>query len=296
VGSQARGSIIRPASYCANYALKPTFGALNALGLQGMGAPSQCTVGIHAATLEDCWTAAFHISANAGGDPGHPGLYGEQTLGSPRKIERLIRLDTLGWDHVEPETRDAFERFIRQVEALGVTVIGRQDDARIDDLERMLRTVPDIMWPILLWEMRWPGRLARARGGDNAISKLVLERLEKADRMDIQEYRQALTRRDALYTNFAAVAEMADACVTLCTVGPAPSGMDVGNPAFADISSNLLSPALSLPLLAVSGLPLGVQLLGRRHQDFSLAQHADWLSQAYLSSQPTGADINRLAS
>jgi Asp-tRNA(Asn)/Glu-tRNA(Gln) amidotransferase A subunit family amidase len=72
--------------------------------------------------------------------------------------------------------------------------------------------------------------------------------------------------------------------------------MDVGNPAFADISSNLLSPALSLPLLAVSGLPLGVQLLGRRHQDFSLAQHADWLSQAYLSSQPTGADINRLAS
>jgi len=46
-----------------------------------------------------------------------------------------------------------------------------------------------------------------------------LDRLEKAEQVDIEEYRQALTRRDALYTSFAAVAEMADAYVTLCTVG-----------------------------------------------------------------------------
>jgi Asp-tRNA(Asn)/Glu-tRNA(Gln) amidotransferase A subunit family amidase len=34
-GSQVRGSIIRPAGYCGNYALKPTFGALNQQGAAG---------------------------------------------------------------------------------------------------------------------------------------------------------------------------------------------------------------------------------------------------------------------
>jgi len=37
-------------------------------------------------------------------------------------------------------------------------------------------------------------------------ARMAVERLEKADQMDIQEYRQALTRRDALYTSFAGVA------------------------------------------------------------------------------------------
>jgi Asp-tRNA(Asn)/Glu-tRNA(Gln) amidotransferase A subunit family amidase len=94
-GSQVRGSVIRPAGYCANYALKPTFGALNQQGGHGLAAPSQCVLGVHAATLTDCWETAFFISSSAGGDPGYPGLYGEPTLGPARKLGRLIRLDTL---------------------------------------------------------------------------------------------------------------------------------------------------------------------------------------------------------
>jgi len=37
------------------------------------------------------------------------------------------------------------------------------DDARIEDFERALRCIPEFMWPIFLWEMRWPGWLARDR-------------------------------------------------------------------------------------------------------------------------------------
>ena len=37
------------------------------------------------------------------------------------------------------------------------------DDARIEDFERALRCIPKFMWPIFLWEMRWPGWLARDR-------------------------------------------------------------------------------------------------------------------------------------
>jgi Asp-tRNA(Asn)/Glu-tRNA(Gln) amidotransferase A subunit family amidase len=280
-GSQARGSIIRPASYCANYALKPTFGALNSQGTLGLGAPSQCVVGVHAATLEDCWTTAFYIASTAGGDPGYPGLSGELELRSGRKLDRVIRLDTLGWEGTEPATRETFEGFLRRLEALGVAVLTRHDDERIEAFERALRGIPDFMWPIFLWEMRWPGRVARDRGA-HLISKVVLERIERAERMTIDEYRGAVAKREGLRTSYSTISGLADACVTLCSQGAAPIGMPVGNPVFADISSNLLGPAIALPLLAVEDLPLGVQLVGLPDGDFKLAQHAQWLSNAYL--------------
>jgi Asp-tRNA(Asn)/Glu-tRNA(Gln) amidotransferase A subunit family amidase len=280
-GSQARGSIIRPASYCANYALKPSFGALNSQGMLGLGAPSQCVVGIHAASLQDCWTTAYYIASVAGGDPGCPGLYGEMDLGAGRKLDRVIRLETLGWEETEPATREAFEAFLQRVEAFGVTVLTRRDDERIENIERALRGIPKFMWPIFLWEMRWPGWVARDRGA-HLISKIVLDRLERAEEMSIDEYRQAIIRRQELHESFRALSELADAAVTLCSPGPAPIGMSVGNPVFADISSNLLSPSFALPLLAVEGLPLGVQLVGFPNQDFKLAQHAHWLSASYL--------------
>lgn len=281
MASQARGSIIRPASFCGNYALKPTFGALNSQGIQGLGAPSQCTVGLHADSLEDIWTTAFYISSKAGGDPGEPGLFGEPDLGTGKRIQRIVRLDTLGWESVEPETRDAFEGYIRRLEALGVEVVTRDDDQRVEDFEQAIRKIPDFMWPIFLWEMLWAGRIARDRG-PSLISPVVLERLEKAESMSLMDYRLAIKQRDELYAIYSKLSSIADICTTLCSTGPAPLGTAVGNPVFADLSSNLRAPAISVPLLAVQNLPVGVQLLGFRHGDFGLSQQALWLANSYF--------------
>jgi hypothetical protein len=174
----------------------------------GLGAPSQCVVGIHAATLQDCWTTAYYIASVAGGDPGCPGLFGEMDLGSGRKLERVIRLDTLGWEETEPATREKFEVFLRRLEGFGVTVLSRRDDARIEDFERALRCIPEFMWPIFLWEMRWPGWLARDRGA-HLISDIVLGRLKRAEAMSIGEYRQAIMRRQALQGSFLVLSELA---------------------------------------------------------------------------------------
>ena len=89
-GSQVRGSILRPASWSGNYAIKPTFGALNRLGGHSMS-PSQSVLGVQAGALEDCWATAYYISSTAGGDPGHPGLYGEALLGAAKRPKRLKR-------------------------------------------------------------------------------------------------------------------------------------------------------------------------------------------------------------
>jgi Asp-tRNA(Asn)/Glu-tRNA(Gln) amidotransferase A subunit family amidase len=281
-GSQVRGSIIRPAGYCANYALKPTFGALNQQGGHGLAAPSQCVLGPIAATLQDCWETGFFISSRAGGDPGYPGLFGEPTLGSPKKLDRVIRLDTLGWDGTEPETKAEFERFVAKLKTLGVEVVSRRDDKRIEALETAMRSIPDFMFPIFRWEMRWPGWVFRDRG-EHLLAASVRERLERADEMTIEDYRKALAQRSELCRLFASAAECGDAFVTLCSQGPAPIGMPVGDPVFSDVPSNTLSPAIAIPLLAVGGMPLGVQLIGLPNGDYELARQARWLSEAYLA-------------
>jgi hypothetical protein len=94
-----------------------------------------------------------------------------------------------------------FELFLRQLEGFGITVLSRRDDGRIEDFERALRYIPEFMWSIFLWEMRWPGWLARDRGA-HLISDIVLDRLRRAEAMSIDEYRQAIQRRQALHRSW----------------------------------------------------------------------------------------------
>src|SRR5499426_1906776 len=73
IGTQVGGSIIRPAAYCGNFALKPTQGGIN----RGERlATSQSTHGPHAGCLEDVWQVAIEIAQRCGGDRGCPGLFG----------------------------------------------------------------------------------------------------------------------------------------------------------------------------------------------------------------------------
>jgi Asp-tRNA(Asn)/Glu-tRNA(Gln) amidotransferase A subunit family amidase len=56
--------------------------------------------------------------------------------------------------------------------------------------------------------------------------------------------------------------------------------MDQGSAIFNESSSVLGVPAISLPLLAVEGMPLGVQLQGARHGDERLTASARWIADA----------------
>ena len=81
IGTQVGGSIIRPASYCGNVALKPSQGAINRGERQ---ATSQSTHGVHANSVEDMWQVAIEIARRAGGDRGCVGLMGPAA--APRSV------------------------------------------------------------------------------------------------------------------------------------------------------------------------------------------------------------------
>ncbi len=65
---------------------------------------------------------------------------------------------------------------------------------------------------------------------------------------------------------------------------PARSAWTRAAPIFNEASSVLGAPAINLPLLAVDRAPLGVQLLGRWHEDERLTAAARWLAETHFGN------------
>jgi Asp-tRNA(Asn)/Glu-tRNA(Gln) amidotransferase A subunit family amidase len=279
LGTHARGSTIRPASFCGAYALKPTFGAINRQGSFSM-AYSMDHVGVFAGTLSDMWTTARYIASEAGGDPSHPGLYGELTPPVPKKPTRLIRLDTAGWLAAESAAKAAFEKFLTGLAEAGIEIIARGDDPAVAAYETAHARTPQLWSALYRYEMHWPMLQYRERFRDKLPPRL-LKGIE--DGMDITQetYRAALVERESFRTMHRDLARRVDGFITLSSPGPGPIGMDQGSAIFNEASSVLGVPTINLPLLSVDDAPLGVQLLGAAHGDERLTTIARWIAEQH---------------
>lgn len=286
IGSHAWGSGLRPASFCANHTIKPTFGAINRGERQGS---SLSHISVHAGSLEDMWRVAIEIANRAGGDAGYPGLYGPAEPPAAVRPSRLILMQTAGWSDLDDKTLRACGKMIDQLRAQGIKVIDRSDDPLIEAFEQSIVESSHIVRDLLSYESRMSWENLYALNPDK-LSESLIGRIEVGRQLTPQDYRNVLAQRDNARRLHAALAPLADAIVTLSSVGPAPlmgstGGTDgkithtTGDPVFNAPSSILGAPAISVPLMAVGGLPLGLQVMGQQHADARLTGVARWLSE-----------------
>jgi Asp-tRNA(Asn)/Glu-tRNA(Gln) amidotransferase A subunit family amidase len=286
IGTQVGGSIIRPAAYCGNFALKPTQGGIN----RGERlATSMSTHGPHAGCLQDMWQVAIEQAKRCGGDRGCLGLMGPDTLPAAKKPDRMVVLETEGWPDADAATKDAFARLLGQLEAAGVALIHRKDHPLVEALERAIANGRAVCGGITGWENRWyqRGMLDAAPDG---LSERAKSALLKAEAMTPDDYRTHLLARQQAQVAHQAVAQLADAAITLACPGPAPlwSGDVPGRPlaprptgdfVFNAPSSMLFAPVVTMPLMSVGGLPVGVQLMGQQHEDARVTSLARWFAE-----------------
>jgi Asp-tRNA(Asn)/Glu-tRNA(Gln) amidotransferase A subunit family amidase len=287
LGTQVGGSVIRPASFCGNVALKPTQGGINRGERQ---ATSMSTTGVHAGCIEDMWQVAIEIARRAGGDPGRPGLFGPAAPPAPVKPERLIVVEGEGWAALDAASRSAFEALLENVRRAGVTLLRRKDHAWIEAFEQSIAHAAHICNTITAWENRWY-QSALVELHPDGVSERAKAVVRKAEAMSPEDYRALLLKRAAAQQCHAAVAPLAEAVITLSSPGPAPlwPGDEPGKPlaprptgdsVFNTPSSMLHAPAVTMPLMSVGGMPAGAQLMGQQHEDARITALARWMMSA----------------
>jgi Asp-tRNA(Asn)/Glu-tRNA(Gln) amidotransferase A subunit family amidase len=284
IGTQVGGSIIRPASFCGTFALKPTQGAINRGERQGY---SQSTAGVLAGTLEDTWLVAIEITRRVAGDPGQPGIVGPLTTPEASRPRTVIVMETSGWPALDSGSRQAVEALLDRLREAGVRVLRRGDEARIEAFERSIAGAAAMCARINGFE----NRPVYENLYEQAAAKLsadLRERIEWARALTVDDYRACLAERRQAQQAFAALADLADAVITPGSHGPASAAANepkasvpppTGDTAFNLPASLLFAPAVTVPLLAVDGLPLGVQVLGQMHEDARTVGTARWLAE-----------------
>lgn len=285
IGTQVGGSIIRPAAYCGNIALKPSQGGINRGERQ---ATSMSTHGPHANSFQDMWQVAIEIVSRVGGDRGGPGILGPMTAPAPVKPGRLIVLESAGWAVTDDAAKAAFGELLARLETAGVELLRRAATPEVERLEVAIANAGDICAKITAWENQWSYRGLIDSFGKAAISQRAHNTLATAEAMTVSDYRAKLLDRQLAQQVHAETGPFADAAIMLSCPGPAPiwAGDKPGEPlsrrptgdAICNYPSSMLfAPAVTTPMLAIGGLPVGVQLVGRPGEDARMAALARWM-------------------
>jgi Asp-tRNA(Asn)/Glu-tRNA(Gln) amidotransferase A subunit family amidase len=233
------------------------------------------------------WRVAIEIARRAGGDRGSPGLMGPASPPLPLRPERLVVMETAGWPSLDDASRAAFEAVVEGLRTAGVTVLRRDDHPFIAAFEAAIVGASAAGSAITAWENRWAQR-ALVDAHPDGVSDRAKAVLATAEAMTVADYQACLAERDAAQLRHAALAPLADAAISLASPGPAPvwSGdvpgrkpapRPTGDFVFNAPSSMLFAPVVTVPLMAVGGLPVGVQVMGQRGEDARTAAIARWL-------------------
>jgi Asp-tRNA(Asn)/Glu-tRNA(Gln) amidotransferase A subunit family amidase len=182
----------------------------------------------------------------------------------------LAFIKTPHWERTDTDTKEAFGEL---VEALGDRVEEVELFPSAQDLWDWQRTIMAAEMAANL-EALWSA-------GKEKLSPQLRELMERGREVRAVDYQRALRGlapvRESLDELFM---ERYDAILTAPALGTAPRGLGAtGDPVFCVPWTLLGMPAITLPLMrGANGLPLGVQLVGRRGFDARLMRTARWLA------------------
>ncbi|MEK9724859.1 MAG: amidase, partial [Rhodospirillaceae bacterium] len=270
LGSQTGGSVIRPASFCGVHAYKPTFGSISRHGMMILARVLD-HVGIYGRDLRDLamagdvlmtpdahdfdmrpWPGARLIEALAESDAAQP---------------RLALVKGPPWAFAEPYMDELLGGFAAGLGAVPEVELGGIFTGALD----AHATVMDAN----AWHNLHDIRTAH---GDELLDETV-RRIDAGRDISAADYIAARELTDSLAAALDALFGHYDALITAAAPGEAPADLTTtGNPVFQKIWTLIGAPTLTLPLLrGPNGMPIGVQVIGRKGADAALFKAARWI-------------------
>jgi Asp-tRNA(Asn)/Glu-tRNA(Gln) amidotransferase A subunit family amidase len=272
LGSQTAGSVIRPAAFCGVYGFKPTHGLIPRHGILQLSRTLD-HVGMFARSIDD---VALLLEQLQGYDERDPDTrprarveYQKISNEEPPLQPMFAFIKTPHWERADADMKEAYAEL---QEALG---------AQIEEVELFPSASEGWDWQRTIMEAEMSSNLeALWVAGKDKLSERLRGLMERGRETRVIDYQRTLRRIPPTIESFDELfRERYDAILTPPALGTAPKGLGAtGDPAFCVLWTLLGMPAITLPLMqGANGLPLGVQLVGRRNYDARLLRTARWL-------------------
>jgi Asp-tRNA(Asn)/Glu-tRNA(Gln) amidotransferase A subunit family amidase len=247
LGTQTRGSVLRPASFCGVTGFKPTYGLFSLEGVLPL-AKSLDTLGFFTHTPVDMvalWESLGHSA----------GPTEDSAFGVPQTMPE-----------VEPAMAAAFQNALAMLRRSGISVRPVAISEMLDKLNEATSTV-EAYEGARFHEQRYKeygSRLAELAG-------LVRKGLE----IPLERYDEARTYIAECKARMAETYKATPVILAPAATGPAPLGLtSTGDPSMNAPWTALGTPTISIPMQVRSNLPLGLQLTAAPGQDARLLRSA----------------------
>ena len=240
--------------------------------------PTLDQIGVFARSIDDVAIVAELLSGDDGSDPSCIGQPPRQLAavcaGEPPVQPRFCFVRTPWWEQLEDEARQACEAF---VELMSGVVVEATLPPVVEQAVDWLHTVNEVELAFALQR--------EYRNHRDRLSPALCERVERGMTIPVIEYLTAKDRVAHVTSAFDEYFEHYDAILTPAALGAAPAGLQsTGDPVLQTVWSFAGLPALSMPLLQLSGgLPLGIQAVGKLHNDGRMLRACRWLVQEFIA-------------
>jgi aspartyl-tRNA(Asn)/glutamyl-tRNA(Gln) amidotransferase subunit A len=286
IGSDTRGSIICPTTWCGISGMRPSFGRVSRHGAMTI-AWSMDKLGPMARTADCCGLA---LAAMAGHDPkDHDSLpsglaefaYAPETAEKPLRIGRL----TNAWSRVDPALQSAIDDGLKVLEKAGAKVADAQlPEGPFEDAAELTILIEAAS---AFQNLIHSGGCAKLKDPLGQVNGYPSEEIAATDYLQIQRVRNILQQRiDRLFDDFDVIAAAGSSSTAQRLVrGPRPANpqpqqrpaapaeprVDNSQRAPDGISSLCGLPALSVPCgFSSDNLPYGLQFLARATNDHAV--------------------------
>ena len=281
IGLESCGSVLRPAAYCGIYGMQPSHGSISRRGILPL-VPNLDTVGLLGRSLADLALL---------GDV----LYGYDDQDSSTRLGIAPRLLETCLSKAPVKPTIAFLE-------LPFTPADEETQGALDELEEVLGDqafhvgLPSLFEEgLAAHDLIVKAELSRTLRhywdrGKEGLSDTLQQLLVEGEEIRAKEYLGALDWIKVLRSGLEEILQRCDAFVVPATLGTAPR---LDNPEestrFQDLWNLCGMPVLSIPLFqSVSGMPLGVQLVGPPAGEARLLRTAHWLESTVRDESSSG--------